>query len=615
MRRAQSPLVLVLPFARAGSTPSSDFDFWLGSSLARGLSKRLEATGRRVVAADAAARLCRTLGFDVPSGPLGQAELEALVAQTGADYLVHGTYGRGRTLTLALHVTSAAGQAEGVDASGAEASFQDVLDAAAARVLLIVPGGPVDDGARRAMRAARGTESLDAFLALARARAAWAAGQEDVFEDEVAAATRLDPGFAEPYELLASAARARGDMERVVPALTEVAAIHERAGRTHEQAEALLALGHAYVKQGDWSEGVAAYDRAAALFDSLGEVRGHVQARTNIANVLLRRGDHRRAIEEYTAGLARFSDYPEDRAKHVFNLGLALKETGDLEGAVARLEESRELGVQLRDDSLIASAYNALGTVYDDMGDSDRALQHFRRAEEYLDAQADPVLLAGVKDNIGIILKKRGQLKAALEYSEQACQLFETRGDPLHLAIAYVNRAGLLIELEREDEATPFVVMAHREFVRLGSPSTETTARMLRDLGVDDETIGAIADVDEDEGLALVERARAGRSEPPSGSSDVEEVDLDEEDDDLDEDDDDGFEDDDDDDEDLDESDGEDLLELEDSTADSDDEVVDLDDSDDVDDDIDEPDDGDEDDFLEDDEPDDDEEDDGRPGF
>lgn len=578
MRRAQSPLVLVLPFARPAGE-AAEFDFWLGSSLARALGKRLEATGRRVVGADPAARLCRTLGFEPPAGPLPAAELEGLVAQTGADFVVHGAYARGRALSLELHVSGAAGAAEAVRASGPEASFQDVLDEAARRVLLVVPGGPVDDGARRAMRAARGTESLDAFLALARARAAWAGGQEDAFEAELGAATRLDPGYAEPFELQAAVARAQGDVDRVVPALREVAEIHARAGRRHEQAEALLALGHAFVKQGDWSEGVAAYELAAGLFDALGEVRGHVQARTNVANVLLRRGDHRRAIEEYTVGLEKFADYPEDRAKHVFNLGLALKETGDLEGAVARLEEARELGVKLRDDSLIASAYNALGTVYDDMGDSDRALQHFRRAEEYLDAQSDPVLLAGVKDNIGIILKKRGQLRAALEYSEQACHLFETRGDPLHLAIAYVNRAGLLLELEREDEATPFVVAAHREFVRLGSPSTETTERMLRDLGLDEATIAAIPDSEDDDvagqGEDLLELEDDGDdSEDDDGSGDeVEEL---EEDDEVVDDDDDGDEDD----VDLDEDDDDDGLLASDSDVVDDDEDVDDDDDD-----------------------------------
>lgn len=528
MRRAQSPLVLVLPFVRSASP--SELDFWLGSSLSRALGKRLEATGRRVVAPDAAARLCRTLGFEAPAAPLPEAELEALIAQTGAECVVHGAYGRGKALTLDLHVTTAKGEREAVSVAGPEAAFQDVLDQAASRVVLSVPGGPVDGSAKHAMRAARGTESLDAFLAVARARAAWAADNEESVEAEVAAATRLDPAYVEPYELVAAVAREAGDMDRVVSALREVAAIHERAGRTHDRAEALLVVGSALVERGQWTQGVAAYEEAARLFDSLGEVRGHVQARTNVANVLLRRGDHRRAIEEYTAGLERFADYPADRAKHLFNLGLALKETGDLPGAIARLEEARELGVQLRDDSLIASAYNALGAVRDDMGDSDRALQHFRRAEEYLDAQSDPALLAGVKDNIGIILKKRGQLTAALDYSEQACELFETHGDPLYLARAYVNRAGLLLELGREDEATPFLVAAHREFVRLGSPSTETTERMLEELGLDQATIAAIPSTDDDAELLARLRPQADGDEGEDEDEDLLELEDDDED-------------------------------------------------------------------------------------
>ena len=512
-KRSSAPLLLVLPLVREGG---GEFDEWLGSALARALARRLESTGRRVVPGDQASRVCKTLSIQLPGGPVPEPDLEVLLAQTGADYLVHGRFDRGGRLELALQVTSPDGSTEAAKAGGPEESFQDVLDEAALRVLLVVPGGPVGAVARQTMRAVRSTASLDAFLALVRARMAWARGDVQAFEDEVAAAIRLDPLYVEPHEVVAGAARAMGDHGRVAQALTDLARVHGEAGRDHERATAQLSLGHALVEAGRWSEGLAAYAEAARAFDDLGEPRGSAQARMNTANVHLRRGDHRRAIEEYTAGLERVRDYPEDRAKHVFNLGLALKEINDLEGAIGRLEEARQLGVGLRDDELIASAYNALGTVYDDLDQPERALQHFRRAEEHLDPQSDPMLLAGVKDHIGIILKKQGSLSEALEYSEQACQLFESRGDPLHLAIAYVNRAGLLLDLERDDEATPFVVAAHREFTRLGSPSTETTGRMLRELGVDEATIAAIPE--EDPGLGSAEES--GEDED-SGEDDV----------------------------------------------------------------------------------------------
>jgi len=521
VKRSSSPLLLVLPFARP---EGGELDEWLGSSLSRGVGRRLEAAGRRVVPADAASRVCKTLGIPVPEGAVSEPDLEALLAQTGAGYLVHGSFERGGRLGLTLQVTTPDGTSEALEADGPEQSFQDVLDDAAGRLLLVVPGGPVGEVARASMESTHTTRSLDAYLALVRARLAWARGDVQTFEDEIAAACRLDPLYVEPHEVVAGAARALGDAERVVAALREMARIHGEQGREHEQATALLSVGHALVEGGAWDEGIGAYEEASRLFEGLGEVRGAAQASMNIANVHLRRGGHEQAIAEYTAGLELVRDYPEDRAKHVFNLGLALKETGDREGAVARLEEARELGVELRDDELIASAYNALGTVYDDLGEPEKALRHFRRAEEHLDPQADPMLLAGVKDHIGIILKKQGRLEEALEYSEQACQLFESRGDPLHLAIAYVNRAGLLLDLAREDEALPFIVAAHREFVRLGSPSTETTARMLRELGLDDETIERIPN----------ETALGGRPGAPGTPGEEDEDDEDEDDEDFD---------------------------------------------------------------------------------
>jgi hypothetical protein len=101
-----------------------------------------------------------------------------------------------------------------------------------------------------------------------------------------------------------------------------------------------------------------------------------------------------------------------------------------------------------------------------------------------------------VKDNLGFFLRMRLVLEDALAYSEQACALLEVHGDPDRVAIAYVNRAGLLLDLDRDDEALPFAIAAHRIFARLGSPALSKTASLLEDLGVDPDGIAV-----EDEGI------------------------------------------------------------------------------------------------------------------
>lgn len=485
-----TPVLVILPLTRVEAAES---DRWLGDSLARTLRRRLEASGRRVVPLDTATHVCEGLGIELGGEePLGETEREWLMAQTGATHLIRGDFAReGGRLRLALEVSAAEVEDHGVKAEGPEGDFQEVIDDAIVRLIQNIPGA-TGEHVRGALRKARTTESLEAFLAVVRARRAWSEGEEQSFEDEIAAAVRLDPGYSDPHEVVAAAARESGDLERQLESLAELARVHGASGRRHDQARALLSIGYAHVEDGAWEDAIESYQGAAELFDELAEVRGAVQARMNVANVLLRTGQAESAIEEYTQGLERIKEFPEDYAKHVFNLGLALKETGDLPLAVERLEEALSQGFSLRDEELISSAYNALGAVYDDLDDHDKALSHFRRAEEHLDAKADPILLAGVKDNIGIILKKQGELESALRYSEQACELLESRGAPLHVAIAYVNRAGLLIELERPDEAAPFAVAAHREFVRLQSPSRETTLEMLVELEFDEDSIELI---------------------------------------------------------------------------------------------------------------------------
>jgi tetratricopeptide (TPR) repeat protein len=474
---------LVLPFDK---DDGDVLDSCLGAALARSLERKLLAAGQRVVPSRAGTRACEALGLDVP---LDEEEARSVARHAGATHIVQGGFEReSGKLVLMLQVCAKGDgpsppEPERVVASGETTTFQKVLEGAAASVLekakvtASVPG------------TARETESFDAFLTLARAQSALLQGDISLAEDEIASAQKLDPRYVEPWEVAAQAAREIGDRDRALECLRAACRLQKDAGRASEEANALVALGHALVDAGLWAEGTQAYEAAAAIWEKAQDVRGVVQARSNVANVHFRRGDFSRAVTEYQAGLERLltlgAHASEDAAKLAFNLGTAHKAAGDLEAAVKRFEEARRLGVEAHDDELIANAYNALGTVHDEQGDLDKALHAYRQAEEHLEARADPVLLAGVKDNIGIVLKKRADLEGALAYSAQACALFETHGDPHRLAIAYTNRAGLLLDLDRGDEALPFALSAHRIFVQLGSPQAKTTEALLEDLGVD----------------------------------------------------------------------------------------------------------------------------------
>lgn len=482
-------------------------DACLGAALGRSLERKLGAAGCRVVPTRTGTRACEALGLDTP---LDEEDARAVARHSGVSHVIQGSFERdaGR-LVLSLQLCIPAPEGAAPDAAAPEpvrleavgelANFQDVLERLARELLerARVPL-PADLGQ------ARETGSFDAFLALARAQAALLQGDVASAEDEIASAIRLDARYVDPHEVAANAAREIGDTERGLDSLREVVRLHREAARPALEATALLTLGDALVDAGRWDEGTRSYEDAAAIWEKAQDVRGVIQARSSVANVHLRRGDHARAIEEYTAGLARLqalggasplaagSPYLEDAAKLAYNLGAAHKFAGQLPEAARRFEESRRLGVEARDEDLIANAYNALGTIHDEQGDLDRALHFYRQAEEHLEARADPVLLAGVKDHIGIVLKKRADLNGALAYSAQACALFETHGDPHHMAIAYMNRAGLLLDLDRGDEALSFALSAHRIFVELGSPWAKKTAQLLRDLGVDPDEADAM---------------------------------------------------------------------------------------------------------------------------
>lgn len=198
-----------------------------------------------------------------------------------------------------------------VSATGPREDFQEVLDDVVVRLIQRLPGA-TGEHVRGALRGARTTESIGAYLALVRGHAAWNAWDEDGLAAAVAEALELDPAYADPHrKLLARAALERHQGDQAVDALQEAARLHAEAGRVHEQAKAMLRIGRTRVEQGAWDDGVAAYEEAAALFEGQGAVRGWVQARMNVAGVLLRRGDFEGRSRPTTRGWRRSATRPK----------------------------------------------------------------------------------------------------------------------------------------------------------------------------------------------------------------------------------------------------------------------------------------------------------------
>lgn len=360
--------------------------------------------------------------------------------------------------------------------------FFEVLDSI---VEALLDRLPADEDGLEAARFVAPTRSFPAFRALARACLTRR------FTDELGPVLSLveesrvhDPEYADPLRFLAELWRDEGAIEEELAALRLEAELYPPKERPADRAEALMRQARALVHHERWEEALAVYLDSEELWRRAGQQRPIAQARANRATIQLRRGDTEGAIAEYEAALLAIGDAPEDQAQVLYNLGIALEKNGDREAGLTRLNQALDHARGLRNPPLICRIHNAIGAIYDDLGeaeDLDQAIRHYRMAEEFFSEDDDRSLLAGIKDHIAITYRKLGRLDEALEYSEQACELLADEGEE-HRAIAYLNRAGLLSELKRYEEAAALADEAARLFEKRESPLLDRAHRLLERL-------------------------------------------------------------------------------------------------------------------------------------
>ena len=113
------------------------------------------------------------------------------------------------------------------------------------------------------------------------------------------------------------------------------------------------------------------------------------------------------AIDSYKQALKIKPDY----ADTYYNMGIALKDKGDLEAAI----ESYKQALKIKPD--YADAHNNMGNALRDKGDLEAAIESYKQALKIKPDYADS------HNNMGAALKDKGDLEAAIESYKQALKI------------------------------------------------------------------------------------------------------------------------------------------------------------------------------------------------
>jgi tetratricopeptide (TPR) repeat protein len=130
-------------------------------------------------------------------------------------------------------------------------------------------------------------------------------------------------------------------------------------------------------------------------------------------------------------------------------IGDALKQIGDIDGALAHFEKALKIAENLPDDNsaLVSKTHGLMGSILRDHGKWDRALEHFKKAVAINETHPDskPLTYADHLNSIGGIHYDKGEYKKAQEFFEKALLINQKADNKNQEAIA-LNNIGLVMK-------------------------------------------------------------------------------------------------------------------------------------------------------------------------
>jgi len=236
------------------------------------------------------------------------------------------------------------------------------------------------------------------------------------------------------------------------------AARHAEAFQVASEATGYLlnqAAGYLYGRA-EFVEAKALLERALAIFEGqLGPEHPQVAtAFNNLGLVLKDLGDLAGARAAYERALAiaeaAYGPGHPNVASTVNNLGGVLQDLGDLAGARAHYERALAIFEKVlgADHPNVATLVNNLGSVLQALVDLAEARAHFERALAIWEKQLGPhhPNVATAISNLGVVLQDLGDLAGARAHYERALAIDEAAFGPHHPKVAIrVNNLGLVL--------------------------------------------------------------------------------------------------------------------------------------------------------------------------
>ncbi|MFN3199266.1 MAG: tetratricopeptide repeat protein [Bradymonadia bacterium] len=191
-------------------------------------------------------------------------------------------------------------------------------------------------------------------------------------------------------------------------------------------------------------------------------------------NALRCRGDLEAAVESLTRAVETAPEASTVMARARLELGIALHESGDLEGAAQCYDEARQRFERFNELQAVGQVLGSIAVLAHERGEIEEAEEAYERALALFRRARDPRSEAAFLINLGDLHKELGRSAAARRHFEDAQVIAHRHGEARIAAVALGNLGGVSQELGLFDEALAAREAAARALEAVGDERLAT---------------------------------------------------------------------------------------------------------------------------------------------
>ncbi|MEO8068592.1 MAG: adenylate/guanylate cyclase domain-containing protein [Flavobacteriales bacterium] len=213
--------------------------------------------------------------------------------------------------------------------------------------------------------------------------------------------------------------------------LEQAAAAFVRTGNAYAKADALEQLGLAKGNSGRAEDAMRDLEQAMAIYERIGAPAGTMNAHNSMATVFWMAGDFPKATEHYMAALRMAEAQRDTMGQCLFldNIAKTLLMVEDNATAKEYAEKSLAMAERMGYTSLIGTSLSDLGIALTDLGDLEGAERHLRRYVELMRTGDNRFLLSDAYYQMGELLSQRKKHDEALAMLQKAAEVDRTLND------------------------------------------------------------------------------------------------------------------------------------------------------------------------------------------